>query len=219
MISAVLFDMDGVLADTEPFWQEAQAKAFGEIGITLSPDDCAQTMGLRINEVVELRQKSHPYHDFCKNRLVESILFHVIENIRMNARPLPGINEILEFLEDREIPMALVSSSHYRVIHALLDTLEMRHYFDLVLSSENMPHGKPHPMPYLQAAEYLCIPKEECLVIEDSPNGVLSALSAGMLVIAKPDSRVKKNPIFDLTLLTLNNFTEWKHKKFLDFFD
>ncbi|MFN4854740.1 MAG: hexitol phosphatase HxpB [Bacteroidota bacterium] len=218
MIKAVLFDMDGVLADTEPFWQEAQCRAFGEIGINLSNEDCAQTMGMRIHEVVDFRMKNHPHLHFNKKMVVDTILSYVVENIRGNAKPMPGVAEILESLEGLELPLALVSSSHYRVIYALLESLQMRHYFDLILSSEDMPYGKPHPMPYLQAAEYLDVPPEECLVFEDSPKGVLSALSAGMRVIAIPNTRVKENPIFELAQLTLDNFHELKANKISDFF-
>ncbi|RMI00128.1 MAG: hexitol phosphatase HxpB [Calditrichaeota bacterium] len=213
MIKAVIFDMDGLLIDSEPMWQQAEMAQFAKVGLELTPEMCTQTTGMRIDEVIQ-----HWYEQFPLNKqplsreaLKQHILDDVIDRIRKHGKPRPGVGYILDFFRDIGVKMALASSSHYRVINAVLDVLHIAHYFQVIHSAEEEPYGKPHPAVYLTTAEKLNVSPGECLAFEDSLNGVIAAKAARMRCVVVPPEAHLHDPRFalaDLVLASLREFDE-----------
>jgi sugar-phosphatase len=198
--AAVIFDLDGVLVDSEPLWHRAEIAAFGAVGIELTAADCLRTTGLRVDAVVdfwfaEVRTSSPAAAARAADRLVaEAVLADIVARVehllRAHGEPLPGAVEAVRHLADRGVPLAVASSSPTVLIVAALDRLGLADAFAVVRSAEHEPFGKPHPGVYLAAATALGIDPARCLAIEDSANGIRAAVAAGMTVIAVPDQPV-----------------------------
>ncbi|MES2559724.1 MAG: hexitol phosphatase HxpB [Bacteroidota bacterium] len=205
---AVIFDMDGLLIDSEPYWRIAEKKIFGELGLKLDDNLLRQVMGFRLNEVVVYWYNYQPWPnpDFAQTE--QEILNCVMELIANDAEALPGVYEILEFFHKQQIPMAVASSSAMRLIEAVVDKLGIRQYFQLLWSAEYEPYGKPHPGIFITTAQKLGMEPTQCLVFEDSVNGVLAAKAARMLCIAIPEEATFDDGRFaiaDLKLRSLEN--------------
>lgn len=203
--TGILFDMDGILIDSEPFWRQAEIEVFSTVGVHLTDEQCAETMGLRIDEVVLYRAPE----DHDKAALAEAIVARVEELVRERGVPLPGSREVLEWIREEGIPCGLATSSSYRLLESTLAALELREFFSVVHSAQDEIYGKPHPAVYLQAAEKLGIPPTQCLAIEDSVNGVLAAKAARMGVVAIPEAPFRNDPRFaiaDRQLVSLVEF-------------
>lgn len=186
-IQAVIFDMDGLLIDSEPYWKIAEKNVFGELGLQLDDVLLRQVMGFRLSEVVKhwYAYQPWPNPDFAKTE--EDVLTCVMELITDHAEALPGVQQLLAYLHERNIPMAVASSSAMRLIEAVVDKLDIRKYFQLLWSAEYEPYGKPHPGIFITTAQKLGIEPTKCLVLEDSVNGVLAAKAARMACIAVPE--------------------------------
>lgn len=182
---AILFDMDGVLIDSEPFWRQAQIEIFGSLGKTFTEADCAETMGIRIDEVVAYRVPEAD-HAAVTNRIVD----RMVELVTERGTPLPGVVESLQRLKKLKIPCGLATSSRYRLLYATLKSLGLEDTFQIVHSAEEEEHGKPHPAVYLTAAKKLGFSPQDCLAVEDSINGVIAAKAAQMGVVATPEAAV-----------------------------
>jgi mannitol-1-/sugar-/sorbitol-6-/2-deoxyglucose-6-phosphatase len=185
-LRAVIFDMDGVLIDSEHLWRMAMISGFGEAGMVLSEDDCRETMGKRFREVVAIwleRKKSDADPTVLEDR-VHQLLIELIEK---RGRPIPGITEIIRLCESAQLKMGLATSSSILLMNKVLDTLDLRDKIKVAVSAEHMQYAKPHPQVFLDCAALLNVRPEHCLVIEDSLNGVIAAKAAGMKVIAVPD--------------------------------
>lgn len=210
-LQACIFDMDGILLDSEPFWRQAEIEVFGTVGLCLSEQDCLETMGIRIDEVVAFRHRQKPWESPSRREIAERITDRVIELVRERAHPLPGVAEALAFLQDRRVPLALASSSSSRLIEATIETLGLRRAFPIRHSAEGEPYGKPHPAVYLSTARLLGVPPTACLAVEDSLNGVVAARAARMPVVAVPEAAVAGDPRFalaDARLESLLDFPE-----------
>ena len=209
MIKAIIFDMDGLLVDSEPLWQEAEIMIFIPLGVPLSKEMARTTMGLRIDEVVEHWFTRYPWQETTKKVVEDKVVEKVIELIEEKGRMLKGVEEIIKLFATANMPMAIASSSQTRVIDAVLKKISIREYIRVVHSAEEEPYGKPHPGVYITAAKKLGVSPEYCLAFEDSPNGVLSAKAAGMKCIAVPDSSVREDEGFtkaDMVLDSLEDF-------------
>lgn len=188
MIKAVIYDMDGIIIDSEPLWRKAEIKIFSEFNVSLTEEMCKETMGLRVDEVVEYW--SHKYqldeNDFyaIENKIMDEVV-HLVES---EGVILAGVNESLDFFKEKKIIIALASSSQMRLIDAVVDRFGLRSYFSTIYSAEVEKYGKPHPGVYITTAEKLNVPTGQCLAIEDSVNGMLSAKAAKMKCIGVPDS-------------------------------
>lgn len=208
MIKAVIFDMDGLLIDSEPIWREAEVNIFATVGIQLELDDCRQTMGLRIDEAVKYWYDKFPWGNKSIDTVATEIVNRVEKLILEKGKALPGVYETLNFLKSKNLPMAVASSSAMQLINTVLNKLGIHHQFQVIQSAEGEPYGKPHPGVYINAAKSLGIDPEYCLAIEDSFNGILSAKAARMKTIAVPDIESQTDNRFVISDVILASLAE-----------
>ncbi|MBN2596679.1 hexitol phosphatase HxpB [Labilibaculum sp.] len=209
MIKAIIFDMDGLLINSEPFWQESETKVFSSLGLDVNNKMFEQFMGKRIDEIVEIMHKMMPWNHVSKEKVTEDIVENVIRLVLEKGTCLDGVNKTLEILQQASFKIGLASSSKMKIISAVLEKLQLHDYFEVVHSAEFEKYGKPHPQVFITTAELLGIPPSECLVFEDSLNGVISALAAGMKCIAVPEKdafNLNKFVIANKVLDSLNDF-------------
>ncbi|MEM9923729.1 MAG: hexitol phosphatase HxpB [Cyanobacteria bacterium P01_D01_bin.50] len=199
MIEAVIFDMDGLLIDSEPLWQQAEITIFKQVDIILTHSMCTQTKGLRIDEVVEYWYKKYPWDKLSQLQVQEAIVNKLIELIHTEGKALPGVNDAINYVKAKNVKIALASSSAYKIINAALEKLNIADAFEIIYSAESEPLGKPHPGVYLTTAEKLGVSPQNCLALEDSLNGVLAAKAAQMKCIAIPEMSEFHNPKFAIS--------------------
>ncbi len=182
---AVVFDMDGVLIDSEPLWHESEIAAFGRRGLALTSADCQQTTGVRIDAVVRLWVERSPVLvGVDEAALVADIVRGVVDRIATRGEPVPGALATLHEIARAGLPLGLASSSPPEVIGAALTRLDVAHLFGVVCSAWALPRPKPDPTVYLQACAALSVAPADAVAIEDSQSGLLAGLDAGMMVIA-----------------------------------
>ena len=197
MLKAAIFDMDGLLIDSEPFWREVEIPVFRGLGVPLTEEMCAETMGLRVNEVVAHWRRSYPWNGPPDDAVADEIVSGVIERIHRDGALMDGVVETIDALDQRGLRLAIASSSLYRVIDAVLDRFDLRPRFEVIHSAEDELRGKPDPAVFLSTAAKLGVAPEACLALEDSVNGVLSAKAAGMTCVAVPDPTVQGDARFE----------------------
>lgn len=209
-VAAAIFDMDGLLIDTEPIWRRSEIEVFGELGLTLTEEQCMETMGVRVAEVVELWYSRYPWNGPSCREVTQRIYESVIGHVKSEGEPMPGVLDTLKIVRSRGMPCGVASSSSEILIRAVIEKLDIGTYIEVVCSADNEAEGKPHPAVYLTAARELGIDPGRCVAFEDSPNGVASAKEAGMYCIVVPDPYLASDPRMaraDIRLETLRDFT------------
>ena len=206
--NAVIFDMDGVLVNSEPFYVEVEQKNFRQLGLFISSEEHQTYQGTATDRMWQLIKERHgivqTVEDLVEmtNNLVTPY-FHSLEKME----PMPGVGNLIEKLKEKGVPLALASSSYADVIEIILQKTGLKKYFDVVVSSQMAGASKPEPDIFLLAAEKLGIQPEKCLVIEDSTNGIKAAKTAGMFCVAfaGPGSELQDQSQADLII---GNFGE-----------
>jgi sugar-phosphatase len=185
---AVIFDMDGLLIDSEPLWVRAEIEVFAVHGLVLAESDCAQTKGLRIDDVVAYWHAARPggLRGASPVAIAERLVDRVAALVTAEGRALHGVEHALATAREGGRPIALASSSPKRLIDAALARIGLAEAFAVVQSAETEQFGKPHPAIFLRTAERLGVPAVDCVVVEDSMNGVIAAKAARMRCIAIP---------------------------------
>lgn len=185
-LRAALFDMDGLLVDSEPAWTEAERTAFERLGGTWRPEIKAACVGRRLDEMaaelVRLAGSAVPVADVAVR-----LGAHVARLFAAGLPPRPGALELLRSLAAEAVPLALVSSTHRALVETALGSLGAR-CFQVVVAGDDVARPKPDPEPYLLAARLLGVDSSGCVVLEDSPAGVAAGLAAGCRVVAVPSA-------------------------------
>ncbi|MGD9710802.1 MAG: hexitol phosphatase HxpB [Thermomicrobiales bacterium] len=208
-IDAVIFDMDGVLIDSEPLWRVAETRAMNAIGVPMVEEDGLLTMGLRTDEVVEFWYARHPWKSPTKREVEAVITREVIALVAERGEPMPGAAAAIRSIIDAGLLVGLASSSSSEIIAAVLSRLGFAGHFAVTQSAEHEPYGKPHPAVYIECARRLGVSPDRCLAIEDSPAGVLAAKAARMRCIAIPAPELagdRRYCIADFELSSLIDF-------------
>ncbi len=205
---AVIFDMDGVLIDSEPVWKIAMGEVFHTVGCPLTVKDFQQTVGLRIDEVIAFWYKHSPWKNGTPQEVEQRIVAKMVELISAQGKPLIGVIETLQFLKNKGLKIGLATSSYSVLIDCVLETLAIKPFFDFTHSAEHESYGKPHPAVYLTTAEKLGVNPLKCLVIEDSINGVISGKAARMKVVCIPEKTHYPNPKLILADYTFDSMEE-----------
>jgi HAD superfamily hydrolase (TIGR01509 family) len=179
---AVLWDMDGTLVDTEPFWIEEEYALVAEYGGSWSDEHAHTLVG---NDLVTSARyiQLNGGVPLPPEEIIERLLAGVIERVRVHIPWRPGARELLSELNARGVPCAMVTMSYQSLAQAIVEALPAG-TFQTVVAGDDVTHGKPHPEPYLTAAARLGVPPERCVAIEDSLTGVSSATAARVPVLA-----------------------------------
>jgi HAD superfamily hydrolase (TIGR01509 family) len=182
-LEAVLFDMDGVIVDSEPLWTEAEIQFLARRSLSYSPQLKAVLMGRDSREAVGILIKHYNLGESVddvieeRNELVAGLFRELLQ-------PIPYALDLVKSVRHSVVKTSMASSSPKRLIELVLDKFSIAALFDLVLSGDQVARGKPAPDIYLTAARELGVIPDNCLVIEDAPNGVASAKAAGMRCLA-----------------------------------
>ncbi len=191
MIRTVIFDMDGVIIDTEPLHHHAFFTLFAELGIPVSAADYATFLGKSTRNVFQLlKEQYHLAPDVETLLMRKRELFNQAFDEDASLDLLPGVRTLIEDLRRHDVQLVVASSASNATISRVFDRFGLRPYFTHIVSGEDFVESKPNPAIFLRAAELAGTPVAECIVIEDSANGVAAAKAAGIYCIgyASPHS-------------------------------
>lgn len=208
-LNTVIFDMDGLLIDSEPLWKEAANIVFKKFGITLSHEQYASTTGLRTTEFVTRWFQYFKIPMTYEEETSAAIVQEVMKLVKQKGKPMPGVEYIFEFFHAQGFHIGLATSSGLSLVDIVIDQLGIRHYLQAITSAEFITHGKPHPQVYLDCARELKVFPTQCVCFEDSFNGMIAAKAAGMKCVVVPSAeeiQAGKWQAADLKISSLMNF-------------
>lgn len=216
---AVLWDMDGTIVNTEPYWMAAEHQLVADFGVTWNHEDSLEIVGASLDHAARVFQARGVKLD--EGQIIERLSSYVVDQLRESVPWRPGARELLQELREAGIRTALVTMSYRAMAELVSDSIGFD-AFDQVVTGDLVTHGKPHPEPYLHAARALGVDVTNCVAIEDSPTGLASAIASGAVTIGVPAhvelpestsythwSTLANRSVADLTAVyTANRFSE-----------
>ena len=216
MIKTVIFDMDGVIVDTEPVHHYAYNIHFRQLNIDISPEMYASFTGNSTKNIFERLKAQFNLPD-AVNSLVETKrnLFNDAFDSKEDLYLLDGVEDLIKDLHSNGMQLILASSSATVTINRIFNRFKLHKYFTHIVSGEDFPKSKPHPAIFLKAAELAQTPVENCIVIEDSTNGIMAANAAGIYCVGY-DSFHSKMQDYSLANMVISNFRELNYQNILN---
>ncbi|MEA9391066.1 hexitol phosphatase HxpB [Acerihabitans sp. TG2] len=207
---AVIFDMDGLLIDSEPLWHQAELDVFRSLGKDPSTHGLiSDTLGMRIDQVVQLWYQLSPWSGETLEAVTQRIIARAVTLVDEHRPLLPGVEQALERVKESGLKIGLASASPLFMLEKVLEMFELRHFFDHIESAEHLPYSKPHPEVYLLAAAHLDVPADRCITLEDSVNGMIATKAARMRSIVVPDAAYREDPRWVLADVKLDSLLEF----------
>lgn len=180
--AAVLWDMDGTLIDSEEYWLSSEQALADRYNAKWSHADGMNLVGLSLHESTQIMREQIGIHDMSVDEVIQWLTDEVLRQLRKNIPWRPGARELLLQLREAKVKTALVTMSFSRMALEVVDAIGFE-AFDVVIGGDDVTFGKPHPEPYLKAAELLGELPKHCVAIEDSLNGLASAEAAGTMAL------------------------------------
>lgn len=210
-ILAAIFDMDGLLIDSEPLWERAEIEIMADLGVdTTRRHELPDLLGLRIDVVVGLWFAQQPWPGPDCAEVTARIITRAVSLIEETRPLLPGVREAIALCKNQGLKVGLASASPLLMLEKVLALFALRDQFDALMSAETLPYSKPHPQVYLDCAAKLGVAPLSCVALEDSVNGMVASKAARMRAIVVPDAQNQHDPRYalaDVKLTTLEALT------------
>jgi sugar-phosphatase len=185
-ITTAIFDMDGLLIDSEPLWYESALESMKRFGVHINQDEYYQTTGLRTKEFLQHWFSVFKIDHVNINETEVDITQRVIEKVGTSGVSMDGVAEAIALVQQMGLKIGLASSSPMALIEAVLEKINLKDFFTASTSAEFLPFGKPHPQVFIDCANALQSKPIECICFEDSFNGLIAAKAARMKCILVP---------------------------------
>jgi sugar-phosphatase len=209
---AAIFDMDGLLIDSEPLWRQVEIEILGRLGVPLTDELCGQTRGMVVGEVARHWYERYRWEGPSPEAVADQITQAMAALLASSAVLKPGVGQALASCRDRGLVLGVASSSPLPLIEAVVEGLRLGRWFAVLHSAQDEVAGKPHPAVFLTTARLLGAPPRRCVVFEDSPAGVVAARAAGMVCVAVPedsgDSAPDRSEAFEAADLVIDSLEE-----------
>ncbi|BCA40050.1 hexitol phosphatase HxpB [Kluyvera ascorbata] len=205
-IRAAIFDMDGLLIDSEPLWDRGEHEVLSELGVDFTRrHELPDTRGLRIDLVVDLWFGQQPWTGPDRATVVERIISRVISLVEETRPLLPGVREAVALCKAQGLKVGLASASPLYMLEKVLTMFDLRDQFDALASADKLDYSKPHPQVYLNCAAQLGVSPLNCVALEDSVNGMIASKAARMRSIVVPAAESQLDPRFSLADIKLSS--------------
>ncbi|MEO3988913.1 hexitol phosphatase HxpB [Pseudocitrobacter cyperus] len=208
-ILAAIFDMDGLLIDSEPLWDRAELEVIASLGVDITRrNEVPDTLGLRIDMVVDLWFAQQPWNGPSREDVTARIIERAISLVEETRPLLPGVREAVALCKANGLKVGLASASPLHMLEKVLTMFELRDQFDALASAEKLPYSKPHPQVYLDCAAKLGVDPLTCVALEDSVNGMIASKAARMRSIVVPAEEGRNDPHFVLANVKLRSLAD-----------
>ncbi|HAU5607164.1 TPA: hexitol phosphatase HxpB [Citrobacter koseri] len=208
-ILAAIFDMDGLLIDSEPLWDQAELEVMASLGVDITRrHELPDTLGLRIDMVVDLWYAQQPWNGPDRQAVTDRIITRAISLVEETRPLLPGVREAVALCKSQGLMVGLASASPLHMLEKVLTMFDLRESFDALASAEKLPYSKPHPQVYLDCAAKLSVDPLTCVALEDSVNGMVASKAARMRSIVVPAEEGQHDPRFALANVKLTSLAE-----------
>jgi len=216
-LNTAIFDMDGLLINSEPLWNEAANEVFAAYNIALSHQDYLHTTGMRTREFVEWWISRFNIKNANVDVLEREIFDAVIKRIKNAYIAMPGMQRMFEFFTERKFKIGIASSSPVELIELVIEMYNLKGHVQQHASAHLLKHAKPHPEVYLNCAELLGAHPLECICFEDSFTGMIAAKAARMKCVVVPAPEVLDKPWWGAADIKLSSLEEFEEKHLLQF--